>query len=106
MNVPIAGVTERRDAKAKLAREIAYGIEQLRNSAAWHDDVVVDLQQSGCAQRQRELPPDAPHIVAFGLIRGPSDLGGASLAARGLDEAALFGNRRLHPVTLDDDHCL
>ena len=49
VNVPISGVTERRDAKTKLAREIAYGIEQLRNSPAWHDDVVVDLQQSGCA---------------------------------------------------------
>ena len=55
-------------------RQLIDRFEQLRDPSAWHDDIVVDLVETGGAKRERYLTPDHPQLCSIRLGRRTPDL--------------------------------
>ena len=63
MNVAVAGVAESRNGKSVTRLQFARELDEIDEPTPRDDDVLVELSESGCAERIAELAPERPQFL-------------------------------------------
>src|SRR5439155_27350079 len=94
---------EARDAKPVIALQLRDRREQLRHAPARDDHIVVDLQEPCRPERERQLTPDRPELLALGIRARAHHAKRSRIPAALLDSCDLLLYRRGMSVDLDDE---
>ena len=78
-------------------------LEQLRDTAFRHDDVMVVLDGRDRSQRVRELAADPPQLLARRLVGRSQHLGGAGVTTRPLDTCGFFIDGLGQPIDFEEE---
>ena len=73
VDVAVAGMAETRDGQAVLLLQARGELEQVRQPAARHNDVFVQLGQAGVAEGVGKFAPDFPDSFALGGAQAAFD---------------------------------
>ncbi len=103
MDVAVAGMAESGDEQALPGPHLLDERKELRDPAAGHDHVVIDLARGQAAQGVGQLPPRLPQGLALGLGGGSPHAGGARVVACRHGQGRVVDHRRFAAVDFHDE---